>query len=117
MINAKVLRVGNYVKRIDTGGVIIIEGISHTEINPFEEYAINENGERINRTGLKYEMIEPVILTKAILSRCGFKDGRLEHGDLVFFWDGVCVAYGVINYSESTENDPIFIIDNNSIKY
>lgn len=56
--------------------------------------------------------VHPVLLTEDVLLKCGFKQGKMQHGDLCFYWNGQVVAYGIF-YDDLNE----VLIDNSSIKY
>lgn len=107
MINVRELRVGN---------LVLIKDGTEYENFIWVVSSVSEQGVQLKcEIGLaspEIENVYPIELTDAILLKCGFKSGKLEHGDLYFYWNSQTVSYGVL-----ADNLNDILIDNSSIKY
>ena len=112
MIDAKELRIGNYVTSKQWGGVAKIQGIEETS----EGYDIKVNGYVHHYIVGQYFDLIPIPLTKEILLKCGFKKSRnigcydTDHDAFFFESDKISLTIDFIlsssnHYYESTPVD------------
>lgn len=73
MIPANELRIGNYVRRIDTSEIVIVKGTVAFGINPYTNYEYkDERGELYIKSGLDDDNISPIYLNEERLLKWGF---------------------------------------------
>ena len=107
MIDVKELRIGNLA--------LIKDGTNYDDhiwtISDVSEHGVGLKCV-IGYASPQLEDVRPIRLTEDILLKCGFNQGKMQHGDLYFYWNNRAVAYGAFD-----DNLNEVLIDNVSIKF